>query len=75
MLPFPSRGALTIISPRWMSYVRLSAPPPILTMRLILIFGKLYYISLTTIAAEVVPYSPSGKTAITTLCLPTLPSV
>ncbi|KAL7962978.1 hypothetical protein V8C34DRAFT_268858 [Trichoderma compactum] len=61
------------MSPRRMSCSARGAPPPMPTIKPILILGKVCNISLATAAAEAVPYSPSGKTAMTTLCLPIFP--
>jgi hypothetical protein len=45
------------VAPRRTSYFRLGAMPPIPSIRLILTLGKLYNISLATIAADTMLYS------------------
>lgn len=45
------------------------------TIKPIRTLGKLRSILVATVAAALMPYSPSGKLAITTLCAPILPKV
>jgi hypothetical protein len=50
-------------------------PPPIPIMRPTLIDGKVLTIQVATIDAEIVPYFPFGKQAMTMLCFPMDPKV
>jgi len=63
------------MSPKRILCFRLGALPLIPIIKPILTLKKLYSMSLTTLTIENMPYSPLGKTAITTLYFPTFPNI
>lgn len=67
-----STGTLTTTSP---SLTLGGIPPPIPTIRLALMDGKVLSIEVATVAAELLPYLPFGKQAMTMLCPPMEPKV
>ncbi|KAL2822755.1 hypothetical protein BDW59DRAFT_149097 [Aspergillus cavernicola] len=70
--PNSSMGVLTTTSPNLTNF---GTPPPIPTIRPNLIEGKVEVIRAATVAAVLLPNSPFGKHATTTLCTPTRPRV
>jgi hypothetical protein len=70
--PNPSVGVLTTTSP---SRTDFGTPPPIPTIKPNLIDGKVEVIRAATVAKLLLPISPFGKQATTTLCPPTRPRV
>ena len=70
-----SLGWLTTISPSRMSTLLLGIPPPIPTIRPKQIEWKLESNYIATVIADIVPYAPSGRQAMTMLCAPILPRI
>src|SRR2546421_5511830 len=67
-----STGVLTTTSP---SLTLGGIPPPIPTMRPILMDEKVPPIRVATAAAELLPYLPFGRQAMTMVCFPLDPNV